>query len=177
MGLKVAVVGLAASTRSGTPFDSDWEVWGLPWDTELWPRFHRTFEIHADWKRANANAYIERLKECAGLYMALAYPEVPNAQRFPVEDVAQTTTDYLASSIAYMVALAIHERAQEIAIYGVNMEAAGEYGYQKPNLEYLIGLARGRGIVVTIHPDSPLCKFVNDKSGPTYSGRYGWAGA
>jgi len=31
-------------------------------------------------------------------------------------------------------------------VYGVDMKADDEYGYQKPNMEYLIGLARGKGI-------------------------------
>jgi hypothetical protein len=49
-------------------------------------------------------------------------------------------------------------------------------------MEYLIGLARGRGIEVTIPDESPLCKFNGKgiKFGkdhlPEYVDRYGWLG-
>lgn len=52
----------------------------------------------------------------------------------------------MTSSIAYMQALAIAEGFEEIAIVGVDMAADSEYAAQKPCCEYLIGLAKGRGI-------------------------------
>jgi hypothetical protein len=100
---------------------------------------------------------------------------------YPFDQVAATTGAYWNSSIAYMLALAIHEGAEEIAIYGVDMKGDDEYGYQKPNMEYLIGLAIGRGIKVTIPDASPLLKFnpVGVKffdHTPVYVQRYGWLG-
>lgn len=61
------------------------------------------------------------------------------------------------------------------------MAADDEYGYQRPNCEYLIGLARGRGIKVVIPDESPLCKFQDTgikfgKATATYIERYGWLG-
>ena len=124
---------------------------------------------------------MERLVECdVPLYMQSKYFD--SATRYPFDEVATTIgRHYFNSSIAYAMALAIHEGAEEIAIYGVDMKGDDEYGYQKPNMEYLIGLAIGKGIKVTIPDESPLCKFQSTgikfySHSPTYHKRYGWLG-
>ena len=72
-------------------------------------------------------------------------------------------TPYLESSIAYMMALAILEKVDRIGIWGVDLHCESEYVYQRPNLEYLIGLARGKGIKVFIPPQSALLSHANGK--------------
>lgn len=110
------------------------------------------------------------------LYMQEAY--FPFSERYPFEEVSATVGDYFNSSIAYLLALAIHEGADRIGLWGVDMLDAEEYGYQRPNCEYLIGFARGRGIDVVVHETSPLCKFngsgipLGDLN-PHYPRRYG----
>ena len=117
--------------------------------------------------------YPQRLRDCKCLY---------TQENYPFEAVAQTIgKDYWNSSIAYMMALAIHEGAEQISIYGVDMDGTDEYSYQRPNMEYLIGIARGKGIRVYIPHQSALCRF--EPKGvkfydhePTYVNRYGWLG-
>ena len=140
----------------------------------------RHFEMHdlslltSEYSRRSRD-YFDRLAECETLYMQ---EDFGNAKRYPFDDVANTTGDYWNSSIAYILAMAIHEGAEEIGVWGVDMKDSEEYGYQKPNMEYLIGLARGKGIKVYIHESSPLCKF-NTKGikfydfEPNYTLRYG----
>jgi hypothetical protein len=174
MALKVAVIGLAADSHGLAPWgDPAWEKWGLAWDGD-WPRLDRTFEMHEprEIKQRMHKSYFGELQHRTKLYMPESYAEVPGSIAYPFDEVAETCGAYWSSSIAYAMALAIHELAEEIGLWGVNMEAADEYGYQRPNMEYLIGLARGRGIKVHIHETSPLLKFV----GPPdcdYAGRYG----
>lgn len=181
--MKVAVIGLSPSTRHLAPWnDPEWELWGLPWDAE-WARFTRHFEMHdlrlleSEHSKRKAG-YFDRLRDCPVLYMQQAWE---HAQAYPFDAVARTSGYYWNSSIAYAMALAIHEGAEEIGVYGVDMKADDEYGYQKPNMEYLIGLARGKGIKVHIPDDSPLCKFnpvgvrFYDHT-PIYQDRYGWLG-
>lgn len=117
--------------------------------------------------------YLQRLETC----------DVPlyTQANYPFDEVAKTTGYYWNSSIAYAMALAIHEGAEEIGVYGVDMKGDDEYGYQKPNMEYLVGLARGMGIKVHIPEQSPLCKFNGDgikfyDFSPIYKDRYGWLG-
>lgn len=179
MVLKVAIVGLASSTHSDAPwFDDTWEKWGLPWDDKGWPFMARHFEMHdqrlLDSEHSKRGPdYAERLKDCSRLY---------TQENYPFGAVAKTIGQaYWNSSISYAMALAIHEGAREIAIYGVDMDGTDEYAYQRPNMEYLIGLARGQGIDVYIPKQSALCRF--EPKGikfydhePTYVDRYGWLG-
>lgn len=181
--MKVAIVGLSPSTHDDVPWEEvDWELWGLPWDEGYWRYMTRLFEMHdlrllkSEHSKRPAG-YMDRLE---GAYMQEAYPEL-RARRYPFEEVAKTTGYYWNSSIAYALALAIHEQAEEIGIWGVDMKGDDEYGYQKPNIEYLLGLARGRGIKVHVPEKSPLLKFnpvgvrFFDHT-PQYVERYGWLG-
>lgn len=184
--MKVAIVGLSPTTHGMAPWgDPQWEIWGLPWDEGWWPHMQRLFEMHdmrlLKGEHSNRKTgYMQRLRDLPMLYMQEA--ELPNSMRYPFEEVAATIgAYYFNSSIAYAMALAIHEGAEEIAIYGVDMKGDDEYGYQKPNMEYLVGLARGKGIKVTIPEQSPLCKFTGEgikfyDHSPVYIDRYGWLG-
>lgn len=171
--MKVAIVGLSESSRHLAPWaENGWELWGLAWDSQRYT-FDRTFELH-DWPdlerfyRDKLGPYLDKIQECQNLYMVGDY--LRGCIPFPYDEVSKTVGDYWCSSIAYMLSLAIHEGAEEIGLYGIDM--TDDYGYQKPNCEYLIGFARGRGIKVHIPEQSPLCKHVGPPD-RDYDGRYG----
>jgi hypothetical protein len=179
VGLKIAVIGLSPKTHDLAPWnDPDWQKYGLPWDEGYWQRLDCGFEMHdsrllaSEHSRRKAD-YLDRLKELPRLYMQANYP---------FDDVAKTIGGYyFNSSIAYAMALAIHEGAEEIGVWGVDLVADEEYAYQRPNMEYLIGIARGRGIKVHIPDDSALCKFNGTgirfySHYPAYVDRYGFLG-
>ena len=123
--------------------------------------------------------YEDKLRLIENLYMQTAYDEIPNAQRYPFEVVIQTTGDYFNSSIAYLMAMAIHENPDVIGLWGVDMtDQKEEYAYQRPNMEYLIGLAQGKGIDVHLPESCPLLKFRGENIPlgslkPIYPKRYG----
>ncbi len=102
-----------------------------------------------------------------------AQPDIKMSVRYPIEEVTKLIgktangTPYLESSIAYMMAMAILElkSGDKIGIWGVDLHCDSEYAYQRPNLEYLIGLARGRGIKVIVPPQSAL---LSHQSGVPY---------
>jgi hypothetical protein len=58
--------------------------------------------------------------------------------------------------LAVMMSNSVGAAGDKIGIWGVDLHCESEYAYQRPNLEYLIGLARGRGIKVFIPPHSAL---------------------
>jgi hypothetical protein len=157
VALKIAVIGLADSSRGEAPWgDPQWEKWGLAWDSR-WPELSRTFEMHD--QRELKRGYVEELQYRTRLYTQEKYPQIDGCTRYPIEDVTRSTGDYFVSSVAYMLALAIHEGADEIGLWGVDMDRGTEYEYQRANGEYLIGFARGRGIKIHLPASSPLCKF------------------
>ena len=184
--MKVAVVGMAPSCADAPWSDSSWQKWGLPWHPGYWAQCDRHFEMHdmrllLSEHSTRGDDYLERLSQCPHLYMQEAYAQVPTARRYPFEDVSVTTGYYWNSSVAYALAMAIHEGADQIGLWGVDMRGEDEYGYQKPNMEYLVGLAKGRGIDVYIPDSSPLLKFNPTgirfcKTIPVYEQRYGWLG-
>jgi len=46
MGLKVAIIGLSATTHHLAPWsDPEWQKWGLPWDG-YHAQMDRLFEMH-----------------------------------------------------------------------------------------------------------------------------------
>lgn len=165
--MKVAIIGKCSNSRSDAPLDlSDWDIWGLGWDPL--PVCHRYFEMHQNWRNflGGGDAAEAHWRWLAGLtvpvYMLQREPDIPNSVEYPMEQVRKTFgatcygTAYLESSIAYMMALAILEGASRIGIWGCDLATGGEYAYQRPNMEYLIGFARGKGILVYVPPQNAL---------------------
>lgn len=93
------------------------------------------------------------------LYMRYPQEEFPTAVPYPIEEVSHCVgRRYFTSSPAYGLALAIYEEVDEIKLYGVNLASNTEYVEQRPCIEWLLGLAEGRGIKVEAPDDSPLLK-------------------
>ncbi len=168
--MKVAIVGMSPTAATAPWNDPEWEKWGLPWSGE-WARMDRLFEVHCRWESLQKReGYRDRLETC-GVPLYMQGNPVSGALPYPADGVIALMGEYLESSVAYMVALAIYEGAEEISIHGVDMKSYEEHGYQKPNMEYLIGFARGRGIKVHVRDDSPLLKHSGFAG---YKTRYGF---
>lgn len=167
----VAIVGLAPSTRELCVQEPEGvEVWSLNQGHAIFPpevmaRMTRWFQVHP-WEEmvARQNQREKHLEWLASttipVYLEELHPEaVPSGVRYPYEEVcADLGTDYLTSAIAFMLALAIHGRFQVIKLYGFEMAYGTEYFDQRPCLEYLAGIARGRGITVWTPDSCPLFK-------------------
>lgn len=169
---KVAVIGKCSNTRADAPIhDTSWEIWALGWDPL--PTCHRMFEMHNYWRNFLGNeedAAAHRrwlMGQHVPVYMLQREEDIPTSVAYPMDAVADYCgrtyqgTPYLESSISYMVALAIYERVDRIGIWGCDLTTAGEYAYQRPNLEYLIGFARGKGISVYVPPQSSIMTHAN----------------
>ena len=193
MGFKqVAIVGLAPSTHDAAPYNSPfWEMWGLPWDEGKYPHYDRLFDIHplecikAATPSFYRQGYEDRLRGLEGkLYMQQAYEEIPNAIEYPLDKGSMLVGDYFNSSIAYMLGLAIYEKYDRIGLWGVDMKEKGEWGHaneyrdERPNCEYLLGFAKGKGIEIHLPHESPLLKFSGEfplgTVIPHYGVRYGF---
>lgn len=179
----IAIIGKCSSTRMDAPLtDSNWEKWALAWD--LLPVHDRFYEVHANWRNFlnnenDAGAHVRWLK-CSKvpIYMRQAEDDIPMSRAFPFDGIGDligrnivTGDPYIESSIAFMMAHAIYEneignKIDRIGLWGIDMHVDSEYGYQKPNMEYLIGFARGRGIKVWVPPQSALLN-------PAFSRPYG----
>lgn len=170
---KVALVGTASPSRDDAPWDDpSFEIWGLAW-TNWMKRCDRAFDIHplhANRKKVPKN-YKKHLQTMAPVvYLQEAHPEVPNSTTYPKGEVESLLAkyspleqgNYFASSISYMLALAIYLEFKEIHLYGIDLLDDSEYVFQRPNAEYLVGLARGMGIKVFVPETSALLKYTHD---------------
>lgn len=83
-------------------------------------------------------------------------PRVPHAQVFPRAAIEAQFGSWIDSSPAWMLAHAILQGYKRIGIYGIHLASEMEYIKQKPNMCYLIGVARGAGIQVEVPEESPL---------------------
>ncbi len=116
----------------------------------------RWFEIHPEIEQLRGGWLswaIENQKRCD---LQAPHPELENSSAYPIDRITSKFGRYFTSTASYMIASAIDEGAEGIGLFGVNMSTDGEYQNQKPCCEYLIGIARGRGIKVHIAPGSPL---------------------
>lgn len=175
---KAAIVGFASSSRLKAPYnDQAWEIWGENQLYRFVPRATRWFEMHPHTGPHSYLAdavpntdYPKWLSECPiPLYMLSHVPEFPNSITYPLQQMIEefglsdmrpdaAVKGYFHSSVDYMLALAISEGFEEIGVWGVDMTHDTEYAYQKPSGSFWLGVARGRGIKVTLPVESALLK-------------------
>jgi hypothetical protein len=161
--MKIAIVGTAPNTFFDAPYnDESWEIWSLNGAHERIPRYNRWFEMHT-WKHIvqekMSPEYYQHLQNAASkgsLYTIEAFPY--ETLIFPREELISLFGRYFTSSIGWMIGFAIQQGATEIALYGVNMSGEEEYEKQRAGCEYLLGIAKGKGIKITLPDDCPLLK-------------------
>lgn len=161
--IKIAVVGTASTSVGEAPWkDESWKIWSLGRNSEGVPRYDKWFELHTRDVLCAAGAHDGRLGflKAAGnkLTVGHPWPELPEAQMYPWEAIIAEFGRYLTSSLAEMIALAITLNPSEIGLWGVDMVCPDEYAHQRSCCEYLLGIAIGRGIKVTIAKESPLLR-------------------
>ena len=167
--MKVAIIGGATRQGSAAYYDKSWQIWGLNSIRPKWiPRWSKMFNLHR----------LKHLERDCPQYVdwdsvwSRRHPKVPfyvidswrgllkNQVLFPRAALAyQPRSDYHASSIDWMVAFAVHLKAEAIHLHGVRF--ALDSHREEPIsaqacLEYWCGYAEGRGIPVTAHSDCEM---------------------
>jgi len=163
---KVAIVGGAPSRKEAPLNDKTWEIWGLGGRSLKLRRVDRWFEMHSvpqlvrAYNRKERHGYERHITFLRSLkvpvYMQKPHPLIPNSVAYPLDQVLDECGRCFSSSVAYMLGLAIYEGFQGIGMWGVNMASKKEYLYQWPGVQYLLALAKTRGIGVYLPPDCPI---------------------
>lgn len=102
------------------------------------------------------------------IYMLEQMDEFPSCVEFPRDELKhelfthlwrgdQNEIEYYTSTVSLMIAFAIHLGVQRIEFYGVEALTDTEYADQKPCIEFMIGMAVGKGIDIVFHPTCSLC--------------------
>lgn len=151
--MKIAIVGLADSCLGGydpTEWDRRYHM-----GQDLWAAGATdVFEPHEreHWGRGERLAYLQRTE--AAVWLEEWWSDLPHSKAYPF-DIVETAVGrrYFECTAAYALGLAITESPDMIGLWGIT----GDEGYeQRANLEYLIGVAHGRGIEDWTHPNSSL---------------------
>lgn len=164
MTRKIAIVGTAPTSVMDAPYDDlTWEIWSLGANQIKIKRFTRWFELHTFHALECADALQQQRVDFfkkIGKDLTIGHENLllPDAVMYPKDEIVAAFGNYFTSSIAWMLALAIYEGATEIGLWGVDMVGDCEYAYQRACCEYFLGIARGKGITVTITPHSPLLR-------------------
>lgn len=164
----VCIVGMGAAGKELLPYENDVEMWGLnlghmAGGTDkftAWFQLHPLSAIMSYYYESEA--HIEFLETFGKpVYLHDVSESIPTGIRYPFEDVCKTIgSNYFATNtLPYMVALAIHQGFEKIKIYGVNMgELDVGDSYARPSMEFVLGMAIGKGIEVWVPDDSALLK-------------------
>jgi len=177
---KIAILGSAPSSLGLAPFsDPEWIIFGCsPGVFAAASRVDVWFELHrpefgeigkpGTQKPWFSPEYVAWMAKHPRVWMADVHPQIPNSMKFPVDElVAKYGTFFFTSSVAFMLACAIEDiledRAEtgdmgKIALYGVDMAANEEYGYQRAGCQHFISLAKSLGIDVYVPPESDLMR-------------------
>ena len=173
--MKIAICGSAPSSVGLAPYGNpEWKIWGCsPGLYSVAPRTDAWFELHRwepgiigkpetqkPWFSPEYCAWMARQPL---VWMYEPVPEIPNSRALPVSDlVLKYGSFFFTSSIAWMFALAIEEIKKrkddenEIGLWGVDMSASEEYGYQRAGCQFFVQLAIQLGIKITIPSESDL---------------------
>jgi len=160
--MKIALIGAAPSSVNLAPYESDeWTIWGC--SGSVYPVARRTdawFEVHLydPGGPRFGEGYSKFLANYPGtVWMMKKHPAVPNSEDLPVDELIEKYGPYVfTSTIAWMFAMAIEMGATTIGLWGIDMAAQGEYGYQRSALQFLAQIAKNKGISVGVPPQSDL---------------------
>lgn len=139
---KVCIVGMAEFSEQ---IPDDYEVWIIALYISHFTKYHRAFECH---EQINESSSVLKMF-IADPWVPFYVPEhlshiYPTATPIQTEEMANRYFRSFGSTISYMLVQAIHERVDEIALYGVGM--CDEYEGQRPSAFYWLGVANGLGI-------------------------------
>lgn len=166
MTRKIALIGSAPSSVALAPYaDPTWEIWACsPGARPYLKKVDRFFELHL-WEPEKpwfSPEYIRFMAELpVPVYMLEPIPAIPGSVAYPKDEILRTygvgAVWFYTSSLAWMMAMAIASRPDEIGLWGVDMSAAEEvYTHQRAGCHYWIGKAMELGIKVTIPHQSDL---------------------
>ena len=136
MSKKIAILG-KLETKYHAPFnDSEWEIWSMNKhnDEDLIPRVDKWFDIHINPVKKNADVLRDD---------------------FPFEECKKLVGgNYFVTISSYLIAYAILQGAEEIALYGMRFTIDHERRQRElENVRQLIFFAKGRGIKISIPYD------------------------
>lgn len=125
------------------PYDDiEYDIWTTPSVSRGIPKADMLFEFHDEDAYQKPEVYINS--------------DVLFKKDFPVHELEKKYGKIFPSSMNLILAYAIELGYKHIELFGVDMAMDDEYERFRPSFLYLIGYARGLGVVVEISKGSAL---------------------
>ena len=156
------------------------EVWGINAvaGVILCDRVFHMDDVRIQERRAEAlpESNIARMLEWLRVHpgpivTSRAHPDYPGLVEFPLEDVINNLGhDYFNSTAAYAVAYAIHIGVKRISLFGCDYTYPNAHDAEKGRacVEFWLGVARARGIHLTIAKTSSLMDALHSRQERLY---------
>ena len=168
--MKVAIVGPSSDQSILLTYDDTWEIWGInsAYRRIHLDRWHRMFNLHRyEHLKRDVPQYLfwdsawSHVNPRVPMYVIDSWgPLLKRQIIFPRAKLAhQPRFNYHASSFDWMVALAVHEKADTIRIHGCQFAMDShrdEPVSGRACLEYWCGYAEGRGTKVLVASDCDI---------------------
>lgn len=164
---KVVLLGSDRQTRGGLPLNRrDCVYWCARDMFGQIPYFDAWFELESLATIRSLPIGEHYLRWLAGsdgpIYMQRRYGSVPNSVEYPLTEMVDEFGAYYLSPLSYMLALAIHSHFMEIELCGSRINSRVDANVAdrdaRANVEYFLGVAKGRGIRVNVPPESILVR-------------------
>jgi len=173
---KIAILGTATSSMGLAPFkDPSWAIWACSPGaypicaqnrSDVWFEPHRWLPTPPGqfgaagtkpWFSPEFHTFLAQHK--GPVFMSGKVPSIPNSVRLPYEQLIRKHGHYFwASTVCYMLAMAIDQRPKAIGLWGIDMSASEEYDYQRPAVQHFLGMAMALGIEVVVPPESDIMR-------------------
>lgn len=182
---KIAIVGFSQSSRHLAPFnDPEFEIWSCNHcyrfidRGDVWFEMHDHGELEVKYGK-NWGEYKEWLQsQTMPIYMQKVHPDFPSSLEYPLDEIVEKFSfveSYqkpgeagrgerrrasFQSTLSYMLALALTSDPlpEEIHIYGVDLIIDSEWGFQRHNFYYFMGIAAGLGVKMVLPEECALLK-------------------
>lgn len=158
----ILILGSAPNQKLAPVGSDDWETWACSPGTYHIPGIDKFFELHR-WQPGVpwfSEGYVNYLKNFPGqVIMTEPVDDIPGCTILDHKMLIEEFGPYFfTSSIAWMLAIAIMNKPDKIALYGVDMAAQTEYKDQRLGCQYFCAIAKARGIEVGVPPESDLLR-------------------
>ena len=162
---KVLILG-TAETLKQTPYeDTSYDIWACATCLQHPKDFKRgdlLFEMHTPDRWQHRTEQINNSK--IPVMMQKKYKEIPLSREFPVQQIWDyepiwEKMRYVSNSVSWMTMYAMTLGYKSIGYFGVHFATNDEWIYERPNLEYYMGYAKGKGIDIWVPDGGELLKF------------------
>lgn len=177
MKKKLCILGTAWSCKDAPYDDPDFDFWGVAHCLML-PQIKKmdaVFEVHLKsiWEK-EINPMTNKpiimsandRNDVKTVFLHNVDSEISKSVEFPRDElekkykkyIPESDMFYATNSIVWMIILGIEYGYQEIHMYGVHLECDQEWAFERPCVEFWMGIAAGMGIKINVATAADVCR-------------------